>query len=56
MKYSYEYKKQCVDYPSFEAFSKAIAEYIDCYNNNRIQAKTKWLPLSEFREASMMES
>ena len=44
------------DYPSFEAFSKAIAEYIDYYNNNRIQTKTKWMPLSEFREASMMES
>ena len=29
------------DYPSFEAFSKAIAEYIDYYNNSSIQAKTK---------------
>ena len=44
------------DYHPFEAFSKAIAEYIDYYNNNRIQTKTKWMPLSEFREASMMES
>ena len=44
------------DYSSFEAFSKAIAEYIDYYNNNRIQAKTKWMPPSKFREASMMES
>ncbi|MBS6521520.1 MAG: IS3 family transposase [Clostridiales bacterium] len=43
------------DYPSFEAFSKAIAEYIDYYNNSRIQAKTKWMPPSKFREASMME-
>ena len=34
------------DYPSFEAFSKAIAEYIDYYNNSRIQAKTKWMPPS----------
>ena len=32
------------DYPSFQAFSKAIAEYIDYYNNSRIQAKTKWMP------------
>ena len=39
-----------------EAFSKAIAEYIDYYNNSRIQAKTKWMPPSKFREASMMES
>ena len=44
------------NYHSFEAFSKAIAEYIDYYNNSRIQAKTKWMPPSNFREASMMES
>ena len=41
------------NYPSFEAFSKAIADYIDYYNNSRIQAKTKWMPPSKFREASM---
>ncbi|MFQ8749824.1 MAG: IS3 family transposase [Faecalibacterium prausnitzii] len=29
--------------------------YIDYYNNSRIQAKTKWMPPSKFREASMME-
>ena len=29
------------DYPSFEAFSKAIADYIDYYNNSRIQAKIR---------------
>ena len=44
------------DYPSFEAFSKAIADYIDYYNNSRIQAKTKWMPPAKFREASMMKS
>ena len=44
------------DYPSFEAFSKAIADDIDYYNNSRIQAKTKWMPPSKFREASMMEA
>ena len=44
------------NYHSFEAFSKAIAEYIDYYNNSRIQAKTKWMPPSKFREASVMES
>ena len=42
------------DYPSFEAFQSAIAEYIDYYNNRRIQKKTKWMPPSKFREASMM--
>lgn len=44
------------DYPSFEAFSKAIADYIDYYNNRRIQDKTKWMPPSKFREASMSEA
>lgn len=33
-----------------------IADYIDYYNNSRIQAKTKWMPPSKFREASMMEA
>ncbi|WP_413653760.1 IS3 family transposase [Phascolarctobacterium succinatutens] len=27
---------------------------MDYYNNKRIQAKTKWMPPSKFREASMM--
>ena len=31
----------------------AIADYIDYYNNSRIQAKTKWMPPSKFREASL---
>ena len=43
------------EYPSFEAFQNTIAEYIDYYNNRRIQAKTKWMPPSKFREASMTE-
>ncbi len=29
------------DFTSFEEFSQAIDEYIDYYNNKRIQAKTK---------------
>ena len=37
-------------------FSWHIADYIDYYNNSRIQAKTKWMPPSTFREASMMDS
>lgn len=42
------------EYISFAVFSKAIADYIDYYNTRRIQAKTKWMPPSKFREASMM--
>ena len=45
----YGYEKS---YPSFETFSKAIADYIDYYNNRRIQSKTKWMPPSKFRKAS----
>jgi len=40
-------------YGSFEEFSIAISEYIDYYNNKRIQAKTKWMPPVKYREASM---
>lgn len=40
-------------YASFEAFSQAIEEYINYYNNERIQKKTKWMPPVKFREASM---
>jgi transposase InsO family protein len=46
----YGYEK---DYDSFEAFSKAIEEYISYYNNERIQKKTKWMPPAKYREASM---
>ena len=40
-------------YNSFDAFSVAIKSYIDYYNNERIQAKTNWMPPSKFRVASM---
>ena len=46
----YGYEKE---YTSFEEFSKAIDEYIDYYNNKRIQAKTKWMPPVKYREAPM---
>ena len=46
----YGYEK---DYKSFEEFSKAVEEYIDYYNNRRIQAKTKWMPPVQYRKASM---
>jgi len=41
------------DYSSFEDFYKAVEEYVDYYNNKRIQAKTKWMPPVKYREASM---
>jgi len=41
------------DYDSFEVFEKAVKEYIHYYNNERIQAKTKWMPPVKYREASM---
>ena len=46
--YGYE---RCYD--SFEEFSITMEEYIDYYNNERIQAKTKWMPPAKYREASM---
>ena len=44
------------NFDSFATFSAAIAEYIDYYNNVRIQRKTKWMPPAKYREASMMFS
>ena len=41
------------EYTTFEEFAKAVEEYIDYYNNKRIQAKTKWMPPVKYREASM---
>ena len=40
-------------YQTFEEFSKAVDEYIDYYNNKRIQKKNKWMPPVAFREASL---
>lgn len=42
------------EFKAFEQFKKAVAEYIDYYNNRRIKSKTKWMPPSRFREASML--
>ena len=39
-------------YMSFEEFSKAVSEYIDYYNNKRIQSKTKWMPPVQYRITS----
>lgn len=46
----YGYEKE---YTSFEKFSDAVRGYINYYNNERIQAKTKWMPPVKYREASM---
>ncbi|WP_461249272.1 transposase [Streptococcus dysgalactiae] len=46
----YGYEK---DYSSFEEFSRAVEEYIDYYNNKRIQAKTKWMPPVQYRMTSV---
>ena len=42
--------KEC---ETFEELVKEITEYIDYYNNKRIQAKTKWMPPVQYRIASM---
>ena len=46
----YGYEK---DYNSFDEFSEAIRKYIDYYNNERIQSKTKWMPPVKYRETSI---
>ena len=44
------------EYQTFEEFSKAVDEYIDYYNNRRIQKKTKWMPPALFRSTSICNS
>ena len=41
------------EYSSFEVFEKAVQEYINYYNNERIQKKTKWTPPAVYRKVSM---
>ena len=41
------------EFKTFEEFSKAIDEYIYYYNNERIQKKTKWMPPTLYRLASI---
>ncbi len=41
------------EYTSFEKFSDAVREYIEYYNNERIQKKTKWMSPVKYREASI---
>ena len=42
------------EFKTFEDLSRAIDKYINYYNNERIKGKTKWMPPSKFREASML--
>ena len=46
----YGYEKE---YDSFESFSLAVKGYIEYYNNERIQAKTKWMSPVKYRETSI---
>ena len=40
------------NYLSFEMFCKAVDEYIDYYDNKRIQSKTKWMSPVQYRITS----
>ncbi|MBR5995946.1 MAG: IS3 family transposase [Eubacteriaceae bacterium] len=60
--YSTSYRYFITPVPTFLVFiinssnteiQKAVEEYIRYYNNDRIQAKTKWMLPVKFREASM---
>lgn len=42
------------EFKSFDDLYKAIEKYINYYNSERIKGKTKWMPPSKFREASML--
>jgi len=48
------YYEHEAEFKTFEQFHKAVEEYIDYYNNRRIKSKTKWMPPSKYREASML--
>lgn len=42
------------EFKTFEDLHEAIEKYINYYNNERIKSKTKWMPPSKFREASVL--
>ena len=42
------------EFKTFSDLHRAIDKYINYYNNERIKSKTKWMPPSKFREASML--
>ena len=41
------------EYSTFKEFQTAVKDYIDYYNNKRIQEKTKWMSPVQYRETSM---
>ncbi|WP_425355384.1 transposase [Pseudoramibacter faecis] len=41
------------EYQSFDSFFKAVRSYINYYNNERIQSKTKWMPPVKYRRTSI---
>lgn len=41
------------NYESFSTFKSAVDEYINYYNNERIQSKTKWMSPVKYRMTSM---
>ncbi len=41
------------NFKTFDEFKSEIDNYINYYNNQRIKSKTKWMPPSKFREASI---
>lgn len=41
-------------FKTFEEFKAELTKYISYYNKQRIQAKTKWMPPLEYREASIV--
>ncbi|WP_444283565.1 IS3 family transposase [Granulicatella adiacens] len=42
-----------MEYSTFKEFQTAVKDYIDYYNNKRIQEKTKWMSPVQYRETSM---
>ena len=42
-----------LEFKTFSDLHRAIDKYINYYNNERTKSKTKWMPPSKFREASM---
>jgi len=43
-----------MEFKTFEQFKTEVDKYINYYNSQRIKSKTKWMPPSKFREASML--
>lgn len=44
------------EFKSFEEFAEAIDQYIDYYNNKRIQSKTNWMPPAIYRQTSSISA